>query len=154
MVFSADAWMPPLAYQTNSPAPDAGQGAVAWDFLRLIGYGLLLLWALWWWGSRMGKWPSIQKWVRSQGSLRVLETRPLGFRSQLHLVAYGEQRFLIGSSPSGIHLVSEVVDIESPRGRVDADQARGRAEPWGWGSESDRPATQDQPSTIPAPPNP
>lgn len=110
MALSADAAIPLLTLQTVPPGSDPPSGLVAWDLLRLVGYGMLLLWGLWWWGSRLGKWPSLQKWARAHGSLRVLETRPLGFRSQLHLIAYGEQRFLIGSSPAGIHLISEVGD--------------------------------------------
>jgi flagellar biogenesis protein FliO len=79
----------------------------------LIGYGCLLIWGVWWLGKRLGKWPSLQKLVQAQGSLRVIESRALGFRSQLHLVACGEQRFLVASSPTGVHLISEVADPRS-----------------------------------------
>lgn len=114
------------------PGPQESRGVDALDLLRLVGYGLLLLWALWWLGTRLGKWPSLQRLVRAQGNLRVLESRPLGFRCQLHLVAYGEQRFLVGSSPSGIQLVSEVADPEArpPAESFGVVQARvGQAEP-------------------------
>jgi len=96
--------------------PQESRGVDALDLLRLVGYGLLMLWALWWLGTRLGRWPSLQRLVRAQGSLRVLESRPLGFRCQLHLIAYGEQRFLVGSSPSGIQLVSEVADPDARPG--------------------------------------
>ncbi len=40
--------------------------------------------------------------------LNVLETRSLGARQALHVVGYGAERFLIGSTPAGISLVSHL----------------------------------------------
>lgn len=38
--------------------------------------------------------------------LRILEARSLGGRNAIHLVGYEDQRFLIGSSPAGVTLLS------------------------------------------------
>jgi flagellar biogenesis protein FliO len=40
--------------------------------------------------------------------LNVLETRSLGARQAICVVAYGQERFLIGSSPAGINLLSHL----------------------------------------------
>jgi flagellar protein FliO/FliZ len=40
--------------------------------------------------------------------LQVLEMKSLGGRQSLYVVAYGRQRMLVGSSPSGIALVSQL----------------------------------------------
>lgn len=40
--------------------------------------------------------------------LNLLETRSLGGRQALHVVAYGQERFLIGSTPAGINLLSHL----------------------------------------------
>jgi len=40
--------------------------------------------------------------------LNVLESRSLGSRQALYVVAYNEERFLIGSTPAGINLLSHL----------------------------------------------
>jgi flagellar biogenesis protein FliO len=40
--------------------------------------------------------------------LRVVETRPLGPKASLHLVAVGERRLVVGLSPSGIVSIAEL----------------------------------------------
>ena len=40
--------------------------------------------------------------------LAILESRPLGNRFALHVVGYEQQRLLIGSSPAGITLLSQL----------------------------------------------
>ena len=40
--------------------------------------------------------------------LAILETRPLGNRFALYVVGYEQQRMLIGSSPAGISLLSQL----------------------------------------------
>lgn len=40
--------------------------------------------------------------------LNVLETRSLGARQAIYVVAYGRERFLIGSTPAGINLLSHL----------------------------------------------
>jgi flagellar biogenesis protein FliO len=47
---------------------------------------------------------------RKTGSpkLAILESRPLGNRFSLHVVGYEQQRLLIGSSPAGLSLLSQL----------------------------------------------
>ena len=45
--------------------------------------------------------------------LNVLETRPLGARQSLFVVAYEQQRFLVATSPAGVNLVSHLPDAEA-----------------------------------------
>lgn len=40
--------------------------------------------------------------------LTILETRPLGNRFAIYVVGYDQQRMLIGSSPAGINLLSQL----------------------------------------------
>jgi len=49
--------------------------------------------------------------------LNVLETRSLGARQSLLVVAYGTERFLIGSTPAGINLLSHL----APSAESEAD---------------------------------
>jgi len=49
--------------------------------------------------------------------LNVLETRSLGARQALYVVAYGQERFLIGSTPAGINLLSHLAP--PPEGEED-----------------------------------
>jgi flagellar biogenesis protein FliO len=54
---------------------------------------------------------------RRSAKLNLLETRSLGGRQALHVVAYGQERFLIGSTPAGINLLSHLAppaDGEDP----------------------------------------
>jgi flagellar biogenesis protein FliO len=45
--------------------------------------------------------------------LNILETRPLGARQSLFVVAYEQQRFLVATSPAGVNLVSHLPDAEA-----------------------------------------
>lgn len=95
---------------TSPVISPASAGGGWWDFVRLLGYGLVLVAGAWWASRGLKRWPGLQRLVQAQGQLRVLESRPLGFRCHVHLVACGEQRFLVGSSPTGVTLVSELVE--------------------------------------------
>ena len=55
--------------------------------------------------------------------LAVLETRPLGPKTQLHLVAIGDRRLVIGQSPAGLVALGELDAAELPA----AEPVR---EPW------------------------
>ncbi len=48
--------------------------------------------------------------------LNVLETRSLGGRQAIYVVAYDQERFLLSSSPNGVNLLSHLpaVDAELP----------------------------------------
>ena len=52
--------------------------------------------------------------ARGSGQLTVLESRPLGPKTQLHLVAVGDRRLVIGQSPSGLVSLGELDAAELP----------------------------------------
>lgn len=87
----------------SSTLPDAGP-----SLLRVLG-ALALVLGLFLggvWLIRNGRFS-----VLSQGRkqrLNVLESRSLGGRQSLYVVAYGQERFLIGSTPAGINLLSHL----------------------------------------------
>jgi flagellar biogenesis protein FliO len=61
--------------------------------------------------------------ARGSGLLAVLESRSLGPKTQLHLVAVGDRRLVIGQSPAGLVALGELDAAELPV----AEPAR---EPW------------------------
>ena len=87
----------------SSTLPDAGP-----SLLRVLG-ALALVLGLFLggvWLIRNGRF-SVFNQGRKQ-RLNVLETRSLGGRQALYVVAYGQERFLIGSTPAGINLLSHL----------------------------------------------
>ncbi len=66
--------------------------------LSLFGVGIWMLRRAQQMGFKLGSAPR----------LRVVETRSLGYRHSLHVVAYDQQKFLIGTSPGTITLLSEL----------------------------------------------
>lgn len=93
------------AAPTNSiPLEITAPPGMGLSFLRLLG-ALALVMALFFagvWFLRNGKvWPASNR----TSQLRVLETRSVGPRQSLILVGYQRQRFLVGVSPGGIHMV-------------------------------------------------
>jgi flagellar biogenesis protein FliO len=52
--------------------------------------------------------------ARASGQLAVLESRPLGPKTQLHLIAVGDRRLVIGQSPSGLVALGELDAAELP----------------------------------------
>ena len=46
----------------------------------------------------------------SQAKLKILETKSLGSRHAMHVVIYGEQRFLISDSPVGTSFLTHLDD--------------------------------------------
>jgi hypothetical protein len=83
------------------------------DLFRVMGTVCLLLgvaWiALYWLRDR----PWIKGTLQRRMRLRVEETRPIGNRALLHLVACGDQQFLVASSPSGVSLIADVMPGDS-----------------------------------------
>jgi flagellar biogenesis protein FliO len=57
--------------------------------------------------------------------LNILETRSLGARQALYVVAYGQERFLIGSTPAGISLVSHLAPPPEGEDSAPAQPANG-----------------------------
>ncbi len=88
---------------TSPSLPDAGP-----SLLRVLGalalvLGLFLGGA---WLIRNGRFSAFGRGRSAR--LNVLETRSLGGRQAIYVVAYGQERFLIGSTPAGINLLSHL----------------------------------------------
>ncbi|MFM8878384.1 MAG: FliO/MopB family protein [Verrucomicrobiota bacterium] len=83
------------------------------DLLQVFGTLFFLLGMAWvglvW--VRQRSW--LQGAIRQKNRLRVEETRALGNRSHLHLVACGDQQFLVASSPAGVSLIADLMSAES-----------------------------------------
>ncbi|HEX3624910.1 MAG TPA: flagellar biosynthetic protein FliO [Verrucomicrobiae bacterium] len=83
--------------------PDAGV-----SLLRVAGAMVLVI------GIFLGGVWMFKNWRRlalQQGrgpKLQVLETRPLGGRNAIYVLAYEQQRFLVSASPSGVSLLSHL----------------------------------------------
>ena len=108
----------PTQIRTGTPSNSLLAGALAQTFARtfertsmLAAAGLRVLW-------RSVIWTSL---VRRAGSKRktlsVRETAALGDRRFVSVIQFERQRFLIGSSPSSITLLSKLPD-ESASGEV------------------------------------
>ncbi len=86
-------------------------GGVTGVFMRLLGamvivISLLLLGAWWFRKSRLiGLVPA------AQANLKIIETRSLASRHALHVVEYGEQRFLIADSPAGTSFLTHLDEV-------------------------------------------
>ena len=93
---------------TFSPSlPDGGP-----SLLRVIGalalvLGLFLGGA---WLVRNGRFSAFGKGRAAR--LNVLESKSLGGRQAIYVVAYGQERFMIGSTPAGINLLSHLAASE------------------------------------------
>lgn len=109
-------WVAQAQTNTNGLAPLAGPEAALPDtsvsvirvfgglifVLGLFGVGIWMVRRAQQLGFKLGAVPR----------LRVLETRSLSYRHSLHVVAYDQQKFLIGTSPGTITLLSELPAAE------------------------------------------
>ena len=91
-------------FSTKMPGPSLPETGPS--LLRVLGalalvLGLFLGGA---WLVRNGRFSNFRRASR----LNVLETRSLGARQAIYVVAYGPERFLIGSTPAGINLLSHL----------------------------------------------
>jgi flagellar biogenesis protein FliO len=104
---------PAFAEASASALPDAGTSV-----LRVFG-ALLIVLSLFFGGVWLFK--NSQRFMGRQGGagkLSVLEVKSLGNRQALYVVGYGRQRMLLGSSPAGVSLVSqlpEATEQEQPQ---------------------------------------
>ncbi len=100
------------------PVAPLGQSPMV-DLFRVLGTVCLLLglaWiALYWLRDRPWMKGTLQRRMR----LRIEETRPIGNRALLHLVACGDQQFLVASSPSGVSLIADLVPGDPSGTRFD-----------------------------------
>ena len=90
-----------LALQTN--LPEVGLSAI-----RAFG-ALALVLAIFFGGVWLFRNGQRLAWRKAgPPRLSILESRPLGNRFALYVVGYEQQRLLIGSSPAGISLLSQL----------------------------------------------
>ncbi len=99
---------------TNSIAsPVAGLPPVGFSLVRLVG-ALALVFAIFLGGIWLSRnWRRV---VRSKGrspELRIVEMKSMGGRQALWIVAHRRQRLLVGSSPAGLTLLTELPDAET-----------------------------------------
>lgn len=91
----------------EAPYPDAGGSLIRVTGALALVLGLFLA----------GVW-LFKNWQRlavprgRQPRLNLLESRSLGNRQAIFVVAYERQRFLVASSPAGVNLVSHLPDAE------------------------------------------
>ena len=110
------------ASSTNSlPEIAASGSSAAAAVFRMLG-ALCLVLALFFGGAWV-----FRNWARldprrggPQRKLHVLEARSLGARQSLVVVAYDKQRFLVGSTPQGLTLLSALPDTEEVAGETPA----------------------------------
>jgi flagellar biogenesis protein FliO len=100
----AQAEAPKLPVGPVSPLPDAGASA-----LRVFG-ALLVVLALFFAGVWL--WKNWQRLAAMQGGrapkLHILEVKSLGNRQALYVIGYDRQRMLVGSSPTGMTLLTQL----------------------------------------------
>ena len=96
---------------TAPPLPDASV-----SLIRVLGALALVL------GLFLGGVWLFKNWQRlalqrgQQPKLNILETRSLGARQAVFVVAYEKQRFLVATSPAGVNLLSHLPDAEISEG--------------------------------------
>lgn len=96
------------------PAASTSSSDLTASFFRLIG-GLVLVFALFFGGVWLVRNSSRFQLKRGPAPrLTIVETRLLGNRQALHVVAYDSRRYLIGSSPAGVQLISQLADESAP----------------------------------------
>ena len=92
-----------LAY----PTPDVGA-----SLIRVFGAFLLVI-ALFLGGVWLFRnWQRLATRRGGAPKLNVLETRALGGRQAIYVVAYEQERFLVASSPAGVNLLSHLPPSE------------------------------------------
>jgi flagellar biogenesis protein FliO len=89
----------------------AGQSAAVSVF-RMFG-ALCIVLALFFGGTWLFRnWARFNPVRASQRKLQVFETKTLGTRQGLYVIGYEQQRFLIGTTPQGMVLLSQLPDGE------------------------------------------
>jgi flagellar protein FliO/FliZ len=96
----------PTAPESYQPKPVNLMEVVFRIFGALLVVLAILMGGAWWFRkSRLfGLVPA------SQSNLKIIETKSLGSRHAMHVVEYGEQRFLISDSPSGTSFLTHLED--------------------------------------------
>jgi flagellar biogenesis protein FliO len=92
---------------TAPPFPEAGV-----SLIRITG-ALALVLGLFLGGVWLFKnWQRLVLQRHHQPKLNILESRSLGARQAIFVVAYEQQRFLVATAPTGINLLSHLPDAE------------------------------------------
>jgi flagellar biosynthetic protein FliO len=90
------------------PFPDAGVSSL----MRVAG-ALALVLGLFLGGAWLFKnWQRLSLQRGRQPKLNILETRSLGARQAIFVVAFERQRFLLATSPAGVNLLSHLPDAD------------------------------------------
>lgn len=98
--------------------PDTGP-----SLLRVLG-ALSLVLGLFLGGAWLVRNGRLSGFGRNRSTrLNVLESRSLGARQALYVVAYGPERFLIGSTPAGINLLSHLASASESETTASAQPA-------------------------------
>ena len=108
-----------------------GQGIGLESLVQLIGMLLLILglFAAFAWAVK--RWRLLPQLRGGQNRLQILEVRSLGQRNSLMVVGYGGQRFLIGTSNSGLQLLSQLPEEENTHAQVDGGDTEETADEGG-----------------------
>ena len=97
-----------LAQATNTLTLHSDLPEVGLSAIRALG-ALALVLALFFGGVWLFRNGQRLSWRKTgPPRLSILESRPLGNRFALYVVGYDQQRMLIGSSPAGINLLSQL----------------------------------------------
>lgn len=109
---------------TAPPFPDSGV-----SLIRVTG-ALALVLGLFLGGAWLFKnWQRLAIQRGKQPKLNILETRSLGARQAVFVVAYERQRFLVATSPTGVNLLSHLPDAEA----AETEPAEKSGEPLSFG---------------------
>jgi flagellar biogenesis protein FliO len=102
-----------FADTSNTPVAAPPFPDTAGSLIRVVGALALVL------GLFLGGVWVFKNWQRlaiqrgRQPKLNILETRSLGARQAVFVVAYERQRFLVATSPAGVNLLSHLPDSET-----------------------------------------
>lgn len=107
------ATVPAIAAETNAltaAAPISAPASVGASVFRMIG-GLCVVISV----SMIGAWAyrNRERFVGNrirESKLRVLESRSLGARHSICVVAYDQQRILLSTSPTGVSMLTHLPD--------------------------------------------
>ena len=95
------------------PIPPVDPPSIGVSFLRLLG-ALAIVLALFFAGIWLFRnWQRLSHHEGQGPKLSVLETKSLGHRQALHVVAYEQQRLLISSTPTGLSLLTHLPTADS-----------------------------------------
>ena len=102
-----------LAQSTNAPVAAPAFPEAGVSLLRVTG-ALALVLGLFLGGAWFFKnWQRLALQRGRQPKLNILETRSLGARQAVFVVAFERQRFLVATSPAGVNLLSHLPDTET-----------------------------------------